>query len=324
MSSCRLAGLDWASCSDGNGMMHGYLGQWEMASLWGRGTDMGQRTGQDARIGRCFGARWVRAARRDKKKEDCGNRARTMGVEGSVAEQQGQGWTSGTDGLRAQGRAEQAGRSLPGSNLLAEPTLSLLATSTQIPPVLTCLLLPTYPTGLPRQQLPTSPVATLLLTGFHPLPGAHQPLAPPRLLTSSLGASTLPAHPAAPTAAPRCPPPPPWHPPPPAGPQVPPTHPQPVPTCPLAAGGGHDAGREGLREGLHAPILDLDGEVGLHAVVGSGGGGGGRTGAGAGAGADGARACGRLGRALLCASAAAAAPRVLSDPRRRGRARSPL
>lgn len=40
MSSCRLAGLDWASCSDGNGMMHGYLGQWEMASLWGRGTDI--------------------------------------------------------------------------------------------------------------------------------------------------------------------------------------------------------------------------------------------------------------------------------------------
>lgn len=58
-----------------------------------------------------------------------------------------------------------------------------------------------------------------------------------------------------------------------------------VPTCPLAAGGGRDAGRQGL----HAPILDLDGEEGLHGVQ---------------AGSGGAR-----GRALLCADAA---PRVLS------------
>lgn len=69
-----------------------------------------------------------------------------------------------------------------------------------------------------------------------------------------------------------------------------------VPTCPLAAGGGRDAGRQGL----NAPILDLDGEESLHGVE---------------AGAGGART-----RALLCASSA---PRVLSG-RRRGRAGPPL
>lgn len=84
---------------------------------------------------------------------------------------------------------------------------------------------------------------------------------------------------------------------------------RPVPTCPLAAGGGHDAGRDGLRVGLHAPILDLDREVRLHAVVGGGGAGTGGAGAG-----------GR--RALLCSSATGS-PRVLSGARR-GRARPPL
>lgn len=91
-------------------------------------------------------------------------------MEGTVAERQGQGRTLGTDGLRAQRCAEQAERSLPAgegcqahscpqSALLAEPTLSLLAASTQIPPLLlTCLLLPPYPTGacLSRQHRPPS------------------------------------------------------------------------------------------------------------------------------------------------------------------------
>lgn len=243
-----------------------------------------------------------------------------MGVEGSVAEQQGQGRTLGTDGLRAQGRAE-LGVPCQGLIFWQSPCSAFwppAPKSHQCSPACCCPpILLVYPdSGCPHAQLPPScllvstrsPVPT---SPWHLLDCSHRPSGhqPSRHILQPL--RPLPAVPPLP-----------WHPPPPAGPQVPPTHPQPVPTCPLAAGGGHDAGREGLREGLHAPILDLDGEVGLHAVVGSGGGGGGRTGAGAGA--DGARACGRLGRALLCASAAAAAPRVLSDPRRRGRARSPL
>lgn len=51
MSLCRQAGLDWTLHSGGNGTLHGRSGQWEKAGLWGCGTNMGQRTELDARIG---------------------------------------------------------------------------------------------------------------------------------------------------------------------------------------------------------------------------------------------------------------------------------